>query len=495
MKATRRPRLFVEQLETRDCPTFVLRLVDGTLFLTGAPTPGAGAALRLLQTAPNQWEVIDGGGGQAAPAGGSILGKYDVNSLNVDLTQHQNAPVIFDLGGFTSTGNITLNLGTGDNTNFATNGVTIYNGMLTGNVLILNGSGEERYQLGYLPITTGSGFVAGAVTIAGNVNIIARENPNAIQGGGPVGNTLDTGTEPATDPSAVTIGGSLTTVGVGEVQLAQMTTVGGNVSQTMLRAQMLSGLAGDLFWGTIDGNLTIQGAPSSSGDVIQIGDGIDVAAINGNLNISLGGGDNQLSLTGPFVVGGNTNIQSGDGNSSISLGGTFGSGTVGGQYNGDLNVQLGNGNNTDGTTDPLFYSPNAFLPASTTVSGNFTLTAGNGNNNLTTTGNPLAAAIGGTTNITFGNGNDSPFTVGASLGGTFNWHSGNGNDSLAFAGATAPVNVNVNITFGNGNDSLAFNDPAGSTFSGSVNGNGGSNSFFQATGNNLVSPFQLSNFG
>ncbi len=65
MKSTRRPRISVEQLEQRDCPSFVVRLTSGNLIVTGTPTMQTGEAIRFTQSAtvPNRWTVIDGGGG------------------------------------------------------------------------------------------------------------------------------------------------------------------------------------------------------------------------------------------------------------------------------------------------------------------------------------------------------------------------------------------------------------------------------------------------
>src|SRR5262245_21948836 len=115
MNPVRRPKLSIEQLEHRDCPSFVLRLTGGNLIVTGAPTSQAGKAVRFTQVANNRWQVLDGGGGAVAPAGGVNLGTYSAANITLQLAQHTGAPVIFDLGGpaFTSSGNVLIDLGTG----------------------------------------------------------------------------------------------------------------------------------------------------------------------------------------------------------------------------------------------------------------------------------------------------------------------------------------------------------------------------------------------
>ena len=133
-------------------------------------------------------------------------------------------------------------------------------------------------------------------------------------------------------------------------------TVGQNVSVTTVRSQQLVGFAGDLFFGTIGGNVSRRRGVVVAGrhEIRRLVLGRPSRPRSAaTLNINLGNGNNELQNIGPFtVIDGNTNIQMGDGNSSISLGGTAFGGTQGGIYQGNLNVQLGNGNNTDGTTDP-----------------------------------------------------------------------------------------------------------------------------------------------
>ena len=385
-----------------------------------------------------------------------------------------------------------VNLGTGDNSDLALNGVSIFNGEMAGNLTMLSGSGEERLQLGYVP-TSSSAATAGNLTIGGNVTINAKELPGAMIGGLPGGNILDTGAEPGIATGGgpfvaptVVIGGNLTTLGVNAVQLAQNTTVGGSVSQTTLRAQQLVGDAGDLYWGTIGGNLSIQGAPSSAGDVIQIGDQLHTATIGGNLSIQLGNGNNELEDSAPLNVDGNTIIEMGDGNNALGLNGT---------YFGNMSLQLGNGNNTDGSTAPHFFTADPFFGSSAVVAGNFTLQAGNGANNFTPTAGGFAGEVDGSTNFTLGNGANAAFNVAsAKLGGPLSWRSGNGNDSLSLtpAGGVSTL-YNANVLFGNGDDSFALG--AGANLTGSVDGGGRltANQFFP-DGGTLVSPITISNF-
>ena len=102
MKPSRRPKLSVERLEQRDCPSFVVRLASGTLFVTGSPAPTGTLQVLFTQTANNQWQVQDST---------TILGKYNADSVYLSVTEHNSIPIDFNLGGHTAAGNITVNLG------------------------------------------------------------------------------------------------------------------------------------------------------------------------------------------------------------------------------------------------------------------------------------------------------------------------------------------------------------------------------------------------
>ncbi len=411
------------------------------------------------------------------------------------MTEHTDTPITFNLGGFTTTGNITVNLGTGNADGATTNGTKVLNGTLAGNLTILNGSGLESVLLGYDP----GAAAAPGLTVGGDVTFIGKVNNNASNTGSPDGNLLDMGVNlgSATATPTNTIGGSVTAIGVSAVDIASGTTVGQNVNINANGATLEIGSGGDGvgpdIFGTIEGNLTITGSSQSRGDIIFIGDGIHTATIGGNVAISIPADQtNVVEFGNPTIVGGNTSITGGDGTNELSLEAIF---------NGNVSLQLGigaNGNPFASSNASIF--PFAFFPSDASVAGNFTLTAGNGNNNFTAStttpsNSPFAGTVNGNTYITLGNGLDS-FTVASSnLNGTFNWHSGNGNDSLTLAAPTGgTAYYNVNAQFGNGDDSFSLG--SGVSVSGSADGGGRitGNTFDPDPASTIVQPFTLSNF-
>src|SRR5262245_7996829 len=128
------PRLYLEQLEKRDCPSLTITLSAGSLYVGGAPT----GAVSVTEPAANKLTVTDNG---------HSLGTYSVTgNLQLTLTNHPST-VTVDLGGNTFAGNITLSLGNGGTNNPAvtsTPPVTVQNGTVNGNVLFLSGNGTEN---------------------------------------------------------------------------------------------------------------------------------------------------------------------------------------------------------------------------------------------------------------------------------------------------------------------------------------------------------------
>ena len=84
MRSVRRSKLSIEQLERRDCPSFVFRLTNGGLFVTGSPTNNASKAVLFTQTANNQFSVSDGGV--------TILSHVTAYNISLSMTQHRLTP-------------------------------------------------------------------------------------------------------------------------------------------------------------------------------------------------------------------------------------------------------------------------------------------------------------------------------------------------------------------------------------------------------------------
>src|SRR5579862_2028874 len=108
MKPIRRPRICVEPLEARDCPSLTEVLSGSTLFIYGLPTlnstyAGTGG-LKILGKANNSFQVTDAGVNQ---------GHFIAQNISVRLVNHIGTSITVDLGGFTMSGNLTFNMGTG----------------------------------------------------------------------------------------------------------------------------------------------------------------------------------------------------------------------------------------------------------------------------------------------------------------------------------------------------------------------------------------------
>ena len=246
--------------------------------------------------------------------------------------------------------------------------------------------------------------------------------------------------------------------------------------------------------------------------------------IGGNTYVQFGGGNDAFNVAGqadPTVqVGGqettfegNVTYIAGDGNDSITLA-SMGRGTgVGTTIFGNLNINLGNGNNDFGSDLVPGVGGNLGLEAyGTTVDGNLSLTSGNGTNVMQYYG----MLVQGNAAFHFGNGNNgttaAPIVIRRPPGGQLTYTTGNGNNYLdlftplnAKAPDVLPFVFNLNVQFGNGDDTFQLGDPFGGAngtdqggiVTGSVNGGGRiiGNDFIQDPTLWTLSPnFTLSNF-
>jgi hypothetical protein len=205
----------------------------------------------------------------------------------------------------------------------------------------------------------------------------------------------------------------------------------------------------------INKNLTVNAGPGNN--TVTFG----TATVTGDTQLNLGTGNDALTVNagasptfGAGSSGGLTLTTTGSGSDSVTLtGGTL--------VMGNLSLNLGDGaNNLTGLNPATPF----------TVSGNMSVTAGNGNNVAYT----LNASVGGSLTFNYGNGNDS-VTVANAPGTTLSWTSGNGNDALTLGLATATANSswNVNALFGSGANTFTLTDSTASggheTITGTVN--------------------------
>src|SRR5436309_2673996 len=101
MRLLRRPRLSLERLEARACPSVTLSFVSGTLNVTGVPN----GVLTFTETGTSAFKVTDG-----TASLGTYLG---VSNISVRLSHRpDDLNVQLNAGGLG--GNLYMDLGTGD---------------------------------------------------------------------------------------------------------------------------------------------------------------------------------------------------------------------------------------------------------------------------------------------------------------------------------------------------------------------------------------------
>ena len=518
-----RVRPLLEQLEDRTVPTSV-RLVSGELIISNPLVVDGKAALTVTATANNTFQVVNDG---------ASLGTYNVAGNIYIFGSTGMDSITFDLAGNNYTGNLLISPGNGsDSVNLLSTGGA---GDIAGNVTLIHGSGNESVSLNAAPNAT-TGLTIGGSVVASNstsgYNTFALGNASAsttIGGGVTLSNFSDSGTTPAVQIGQGqfdTIGGALNVLGP---------TDNNNVTVNLgmiLNANLAQGVSvGSLTVNEGNGNDTVSFFGASVNDfnsgILTPGVG---TVVNGNTLVQFGGGNDYFNVDGDRMeniggqetqFNGNVTYQAGNGNDSINLaGGPILSGifvTIAG----NLNIQLGSGNNDFGDEATAGGSNGGLDFTGTVVQGNLNLASGNGNNTM----DYFGLQVNGNENFTFGNGNNgtanSPILI-RNSGNQLNFSAGNGNNYLQLATpfpgqpplTSLPV-FNVNIQFGNGNDTLLLGYPSsgppfpiqpgfpgetglddqGGILTGRVSaGNGLNNVFMQSPLWMISSPFLLTGF-
>jgi hypothetical protein len=481
MRKPKRRRLFLEQLEGRDCPSLTVMLLSGSLYIRGTPL----GQVQVNEIAANKLQVLD----NATAATPSNLGTYTVtNGLTMSLNSHPDA-ILVNLMGNTLQGSVFINVGTGDSTGLS-HVVAVESpaagAAVTGSVQFLGGT-NETYNIGLPTLATPN-----PITVKGGVTATGKTSSGTSAGG-----TLFIG------PGSTVLGDVnatfLANVDIGEPTVGPVTTVNGSV--TANNATNGASLITHIF-GNVGKNVSVTGDNGNFGDVFELGQWTpgpvgtvaDGGIIGGNLSVSMGSGGsfgNFINLMFGSLVGGNVNLTT----SGAGAGGLGDSVTVANQINGSLSVTVGSANNTVGLND----GTNGAM-----VSGDFRLTAGNGNNTLDLTlgSGATHGFINGSIFVNLGNGNDTA-TFSDAPGGTLNWTSGNGADSVTLGNANTAAGETwkVNMRFGTGNDTLTLSGaaPATQSLTGFIDMGGppGGNSFDPTLSMGVnwqaVSPFTLQN--
>jgi hypothetical protein len=437
MKHKNKPRLLVERLEDRWVPT-TIQFYDNYLLITN-PTIGPNnvAAVTVTET---------GTGLQVSSNGSSpvVVGNVG-NVLFVGSPGRNN--FTFDTDGNSYNGNLIVSAGNGNDTIQIVNSGAAQ-GTIAGNVTLLSGDGSASVNIGAND--------AGPLSILGNVEVVHSIGAATLNVGNTAAPTTIAGDFMASGPfAAVTLSpGTQADIYSGNVTIND--TLGAGTDTVAI------GGAGSTV--VVGGSLVVNGDLGSASMTLSL-DGGTGLTVNGSTYLNLGNGSGNFQAADSVTFEGGFNLNAGEGDNSVTV-------SANTSFNSDAAVNLGDGDNNLTGLDSTF-----------TALGNFSLTAGNGNNGE---GNPtFNAYIGGNLLLTLGNGANGgngaeTITVAGAVGGTVYWRSGNGGDQLQL-GNGGTNNYSVNAVFGNGNDTFAINTGTG-IYDGYVDGGLGTNTLNYISG-------------
>jgi hypothetical protein len=407
MKQKRRTRLAVEQLEQRWVPANV-KCVGSPVTMYISPSAGESALnVVVKQTAANMFSVTDGGKNDGGCSGVS----------NILITGGNGADTItIDLNGKVYTGSLTASTGNGADT------VTIMSsavgGAIRGDVTLLGGPGNHVVNLatGANGVAFGGSVqatdtVAGAAntfnlgaaantsasTIGKNLNITGF---NTVSLGGAAGDTVD---------GSVTVNDGLVSLGA-KITLNDKLTINQNLSVT-------TGAGNDtIAWGsdTVTGNVQIN--TGAGNDSVSETTG-KTAFVGGNLSVTYGSGNDSFAVLGGsgtvLTVGGNLSLSFGDGNDTIALNNN-GPPSTNVNVNGNLDITLGGGANSvseeavvNGDMHWHLGNGNDTVTIGNAPGGRLFWSSGNGNDSVTFGDGTNSAGETWNVQMQFGTGSDT----------------------------------------------------------------------------------------
>ncbi len=456
--------LAVEQLECRLVPTMVATYVGGSLYLRGTPN----AELDIIRTAGSNFQVKDGA---------NLIGNFNIlGNLSVSLASRK-ADVKIDVNGGVIPGNVSLDLGAGylgagaPGSYAASLYDTAGGGRVGGSVTLLNGNGSETFNVGAVGDPS-SGVTTHAITISGDLTVAAKRS-NIGQGDMLL---VDAGT---------TIFGNFSATFVDVVNLgspnpgAPLTTVAKNVA--ISNASALTPLQ-VVATGVIGGSFTVTG--TSLDDNINLEqDTAGGGLVKGTVSINAGDGQthgDKIRFGANAEVVGKATV-SGGSNLGTPFGDQF---MIFGNFDAALNVLMG------GNVNSLYFRPENGGDPQPIVAGNFTISAGNGNNNI---GNSITGAFQGTVlgnlSFTLGSGNNGaagdPIVIVTNLMNALYWKSGSGKDFVQLgdnASSGNTYNYLVNMVFGSNDDSLTLDLGVLGFLNGLADGGAGNNTLHITSG-------------
>ena len=434
-RSWKRPRLALEHLEPRDCPTLNVIFTGGNLFILGRPdsipinavNDGLNIQVTSATGAVTVTEVENG-------AVISNFGTYVVRkNLYVGLTDY-DTDINVDLDGKRLYSNLMLNLGLGDHTPFGAfvfgtpNPINIYDSTnsgtasVAGNITVLKGSGIELLSIGANALMPPS---TNGIEVDGDVNV---NMPNRIDN-----NNLSTGNNLYISGTS-DIRGDVNTTGVDNVTIGESvsndsTTIRGNLNVS--NALSLNELVVQVY-GTVGGSVAVQGSSGSGRflpDELFLGSTITPTTVGGNVTVDLTAFQNdEFDMAAGSTIQGNV-AYTGVGASAVNLNGSV---------QGDTVLSL------SGADNMVSSAPGAFF------GGNVHVLAGNGNNDLSTF-NP---SIQGNLKLDLGNGNNVVGFGGTLNGGTLTSNLGNGANDMTLTNATGPFGLTAH--FGSGANTLSY---------------------------------------
>jgi hypothetical protein len=380
-----------------------------------------GALVVAVQSASGKVSVQDNGG--SAVIYSNVGTQISITGNNLP---SPNGDITFT-GNTGFNGNLLINSANGAKTVLVNTAATA---ITNGNVTLIEGPGNSTTDL--------AGRIGGTLTYshALGANTLATTGTVSVGGNATISNANIVNL-----PTAVTVGGSLSISG----QTSGGTAL--NVTDTLdLTAKSLSvtGGGGSSSFADTAGVLTIA-TSATFNNVLSTSGTVNLSPAAGsfigtNLYYTGGAGVDAVTLGANLIVGGNANINTGQGIDDLS----------------GLN--------------------NAW-----TVGGNMSITEGNGDEGAFTVG----GTVGGGLTISQGNGNNGQVTVANAPSGLMMYTGGNGTDSLQLGNTANPATWNVYLTFGTGTNTLTLNPSGLDTYTGTLNGSGGNDTFVQ-NGNTLV---------
>ncbi len=417
MKRGPRTFLSLECLEDRWVPATV-RLINSYLLVSSQT-----AALTLTQTAHNQFSVQDG----------TTTTTYN-GVANIYITGTNRPDTItVNLGAFTYSGSLLINSGNGaDSVTITSSG----SARALGDTTILTGLGNDTVNLN----STGGS----SVRFGGQVRLYDPVGTNTVNFGNATGttsvgglfsiagySTVNIGTTTPLVTSTDVLGGGLAitdsflnvpvNVNVTDgVTINKSLTVytGNNVDLVKLGAITVNGPT------TVNLGNNTAAAPPGGGlnptDILQLGrfTGLapqPLAVFNGDVNVTQGSGNGSFRISQFTDIAGNLNVSLGDGDNDFTVDSASGF-----TADGNVNVTAGNGDNNIGVDG--------------TIAGNVTIRLGNSS--------------------PFPGGNFTSLTIAPA--GLLTYTSGNGQDTLALIDLGPVQTWNVNAHFGSDDDTVVL---------------------------------------